>query len=325
MTFGGRYFSDPVFRTEQDREAMRVLFDRYGRVGIGEEDPPPRPHLEICGHRFISALFGCEVVYQDDQAPSCRHLSLTSEADIAAIAKPDLETNRWEQEFRRQANVLLRRYGFVDAAINYGGPLNVATTVLGSEAFAYLLLSPEIMGRFLDRISDVFVEAYDRLTVAFDPKAPAGREMFIGNCPVVMISPRTYCETVLPADLRLRRQVQRFGLHHCGPMDLYLEAYQSLEPIDYIEVGWGSNVEAVRRAFPETKLDLMINIYDLQNMSLLTMRGVLASMLQQAGPISRVRDVWLADIGPEVPDETVLNFVEAVDRAVGQMAAGSSA
>jgi hypothetical protein len=264
-------------------------------------------------------------VYQDDQAPSCRHLSLTSEADIAAIAKPDLETNRWEQEFRRQANVLLRRYGFVDAAINYGGPLNVATTVLGSEAFAYLLLSPEIMGRFLDRISDVFVEAYDRLTVAFDPKAPAGREMFIGNCPVVMISPRTYCETVLPADLRLRRQVQRFGLHHCGPMDLYLEAYQSLEPIDYIEVGWGSNVEAVRRAFPETKLDLMINIYDLQNMSLLTMRGVLASMLQQAGPISRVRDVWLADIGPEVPDETVLNFVEAVDRAVGQMAAGSSA
>ena len=324
MTFGEKYCSDPVFRTEQDREAMRVLFDRYGRVGIGEEDPPPRPHLEICGHRFISALFGCEVVYQDDQAPSCRHLPVTSEADIAAIPSPHLETNRWKQEFLRQANVLLRRYGFVDAAINYGGPLNVATTVLGSEAFAYLLLSPEIMGRFLDRISDVFVETYDRLTVAIDPKAPVGRQMFIGNCPVVMISPRTYCETVLPADLRLRRQVQRFGLHHCGPMDLYLDAYKSLQPIDYIEVGWGSNVAAVRGTFPETKLDLMINIYDFQNMSLLTIRDLLTSMVQQAEPISQVRDVWLADIGPEVPDETVLNFVEAVDRAFNQMSVGCS-
>jgi hypothetical protein len=107
-------------------------------------------------------------------------------------------------------------------------------------------------------------------------------------------------------------------------MDLYLEAYQSLEPIDYIEVGWGSNVEAVRRAFPETKLDLMINIYDLQNMSLLTMRNQLASMLRQADPRSQVRDVWLADIGTEVPDETVLNFVEAVDRAFNQMSVGCS-
>jgi hypothetical protein len=118
--------------------------------------------------------------------------------------------------------------------------------------------------------------------------------------------------------------VQKFGLHHCGPMDLYLEAYQSLQPIDYIEVGWGSNIAAVRRVFPETKLDLMINIYDLQNMSLLTMRNQLASMLRQADPRSQVRDVWLADIGTEVPDETVLNFVEAVDRAFNQMSVGCS-
>lgn len=323
MTFGERYCSDPVFRTEQDREALRLLFGRFGQVGIGEKDPPPRPHLEICGHRLISALFGCEVVYQDDQAPTCRHLPVTSAQDVAAIPKPDFQTNRWAQEFRRQGAVLSRRYGSTDAAINHGGPLNVATTVLGNETFLYLSESREIMGAFLDTIANVCVESYDRLTVALDPKTPVGREMFIGNCPVMMINPRTYCETVLPVDLRLRQRVQKFGLHHCGPMDRYLEAYQRLEPIDYLEVGWGSNVAAVRRAFPETKLDLMINIYDLQNMSMPAMRDLLASMLQQADPISRVGDIWVADIGPEVSDETVLNFVEAVDRAVGQMAAGS--
>lgn len=65
FTFGEKYHFDPVFRTEQDGEAMRVLYDRLGQAGIGEKDPPPRPHLEICGHRLISARFGCEVVYQD--------------------------------------------------------------------------------------------------------------------------------------------------------------------------------------------------------------------------------------------------------------------
>lgn len=325
MTFGERYCSDPIFRTEQDREARRLLFSRFGQAGIGEKDPQPRPHLEICCHRFMSALFGCEIVYQDDQAPTCRHLPVTSAADIAAIAKPDWETNRWAQEFRRQGAVLLSRYGFTDAAINHGGPLNVATTVLGNEAFLFLSESPEVMGGFLDRIADVCIESYDRLTVAFDPKAPLGREMFIGNCPVMMISPRTYSERVLPVDLRLRQRVQRFGLHHCGPMDRYLEAYQSLEPIEYIEVGWGSNVAAVRRAFPEAILDLLINIYDLQNLSRSAMDDLLVNMLHQAEPILRVRDIYVADIGPEVSDETVLNFVEAVDQAIHPMAAGSSA
>ena len=101
---------------------------------------------------------------------------------------------------------------------------------------------------------------------------------------------------------------------------LLTHAYQALELIEYVEVGWGSNVAAVRGAFPEAMLDLKINIYDLQNLSRPAMRELLASMLRQATPISRVRDVWVADIGPEVPDETVLNFVEAVDQAVNQMA-----
>jgi len=325
FTFGERYHFDPVFRTEQDREAMRLLYDRFGQAGIGEEDPQPRPHLEICGHRLVSALLGCEVVYQDDQAPTCRHLPVVSAADIAAIPKPDWDINRWVREFRRQGGLILQRYGFTDAAINHGGPLNAASTILGNAALLYLAESPEIMGMFLEMIADVCIDSYDRLTVEFDPKAASGREMFIGNCPVMMISPRTYCEIVLPVDLRLRQRVRKFGLHHCGPMNPYLGAYKKLEPLEYIEVGWGSDVGAVRQAFPDSTLDLMINIYDLQSMTRLAIRELIADMVRQAGPMCHLRDVWVADVGPEVSDEKVLDFVEAVDLGVGQMAAGSAA
>ena len=319
FTFGKKYCSDPLYRTEQDREARRLLFDHFGQAGIGEKDPQPRPHLEVCGHRFLPGLFGCEMIFQDDQAPSCHHLPVTCAEDLAAIPKPDLESNPWAQEFRRQGAILLDRYGSVDAAINYGGPINGATTILGNEAFLYLSAAPEIMTRFLTMIADVCVESYDQLTVAFDPQAAGGRKLFIGDCPVMMMSPATYAKVVLPADLHYRQQIKNFGLHHCGQMDRYLEAYQRLKPVDFIEVGWGSNVAAVHQAFPDAQLDLLINTYDLQNMPPQEVRELMVKMLREVGSRSCLRGVWVADIGPEVSDEFVLNFVEAVDSAVGQM------
>lgn len=318
LSFGEKYYLDPIARTEQDREAARLLYDRFGEAGLGERDPRPRPNLEICGHRLISALFGCEMAYQDDQAPSCRHLSVTSASEIAAIPRPDLATNRWAHEFRRQGEILLDRYSTVDALINHGGPINAASSILGSEALLYLSDAPEVMTEFLELIADVCVESYDRLTVAFNPEKGAAREMFIGNCPVIMMSPKTYNQAVFPADQRLRQQVQRFGLHHCGVMDRYLETYKCLEPIEYLEVGWGTNLAAARQAFPNAVFDVMINIYDLQNMTQPAIRETVANMAQQAQPASLVRDFFLADIGPDVPDTKVLEFVEAVDLAMSQ-------
>jgi hypothetical protein len=210
----------------------------------------------------------------------------------------------------------LEKYGATDATINYGGPLNGAVAILGNEGLLYLSESPEVMTGFMQMLGEVCLDAYDTLTVAFDAKMAGGRRLFIGNCPVMMISPSTYEQTVLPADLHYRRQVQCFGLHHCGVMDKYLACYQKLQPIEFIEVGWGSSVSAVHQSFPDSKLDLMINIYDLQNMPRQEVRDLLIMMVRDAGPRECLRDVWLADIGPEVPDEAVLNFVEAVDSAV---------
>jgi hypothetical protein len=318
LIFDESYYFDPIARTEQDREAARLLYDRFGHAGIGEKNPKPRPNVEICGHRLISTLFGCEVVYQPDQAPSCRHLSANSAGDIAAIPRPDLRTNRWAHEFRKQAKILFDRYQTIDSTINHGGPINAASTILGSEALLYLSDVPAVMTEFLTLIAEVCVETYDCLTVPFSHATSSAREMFIGNCPVVMISPRMYREAVLPADQRFRRQIQRFGLHHCGVMDRYLEDYRSLEPIDYVEVGWGTDLAAARRAFPHSIFDLMINIYDLQNMPRSVMQQKIAGMVTDARPASLIRDFFVADIGPDVSDTKVLEFIEAVDLAFAQ-------
>ncbi len=315
FTFGEKYSSDPIFRTEQDREARRVLYDRFGSVGLGSPDPRPQPHLDVCSHRFMSCLLGCEIIFQDGQAPAVQHLSVHSAGEAAALSMPDLETNPWARLFREQGKILIDRYGSVDATINVGGPLNVATSAIGTEFFIYLVDCPSAARRFFDTVANLCLACYDQLTLPFNPNLDQRREMCIGNCPVGMVSPTMYATQVLPADLQLRNNVRKLALHHCGVMDRYLPAYQRLNPLEYIEVGWGSSIAALRAAFPTTVFDLMINVYDVANMSAATLREVLTEMLKQAAPNSAIRDVWMADVGPDAPDQLVIDFVEAVDAA----------
>ena len=315
FTFGERYSSDPIFRTEQDREARRLLYERFGGVGLGSQDPQPCPHLDICGHRLASALLGCPIVYQEDQPPAVRRLRIDSPEELATIRKPDLNTHEWAREFLRQGRLLLDRYGRVDATINFGGPINVATSVVGTEFFTYLVDSPPLAQQFLNMVADLCLECFDKLTLPLNPQLDPGRELFIGDCPVSMLSPKMYHDQILPADLRLRRNTRKLGLHHCGKMDGYLSSYRTLLPLEYIEVGWGSTVAAVRQTFPTTIFDLMINIYDVCNMSASDMRDVIIDMGRQGSPTDRMRDIWVADIGPDVPDRVVMDFVEAVNAA----------
>jgi hypothetical protein len=313
MTFGEKYCSDPIFRTEQDQEAMRLLYERYGSLGLGERDPKPRPHLEICGHRLVPALLGSEIVYQNDQAPSCRQLAVESAEELAAITKPDMLTNRWALEFRRQGDILMDRYGHVDAMINLGGPLNVAANVLGDRAFVHLAEGSPVLKDFLMMIAQVCVDCIDHLTLPYNPHIGRQRAMHIGNCHVMMMSPDTYRRNILPADMFIRQNVGKLALHHCGIMDRYIEHYKSLSPLEYIEVGWGTNIAAIREAFPSTVLDLLINVFDIQNMPTSTLRSLIAKTVNQAQPACYIRDVWIADLGPEVSDRAVVDFVEAID------------
>ncbi|HEY5915171.1 MAG TPA: uroporphyrinogen decarboxylase family protein [Verrucomicrobiae bacterium] len=315
LEFGEKYSMDPVFRTEQDREAVRLLHERFGALGLGKKDPPPRPHLEICGHRLLPALLGCEVFYQAGQPPAVQHLPAGSIEEIASVPRPDLAVNRWAREFRRQAGILIARYGQVDATINHGGPINVASNALGTQAFLCLAEPSPQFRAFLQMIAELCLETYDQLTLPLSPGLDPGRELFIGNCPVMMLDPATYSDEVFPADYYIRTRAKKFGLHHCGAMDRYLGQYKALSPCDYIEVGWGSTVARVREAFPTSMLDLMINIPAVQNMPADRLADTAKEMVDQAAPWGLIRDIYMADIGPDVSDIVVENFVEAVDAA----------
>ncbi|HSV75310.1 MAG TPA: hypothetical protein VLH79_16260 [Chthonomonadales bacterium] len=318
MRFGERYHRDPIHRTEQDREAARLLWDTFGDAGLGEADPPPRPHLAIAGRRFLPALFGCEIVFLEDQAPANRHLPIADPERLPALPRPDLQTNPWAVEYRRQARVLLDRWGAVDAAIDHGGPLHVVSSVFGAAAYLGLADDRREVLDALRLAAETAVETYDRLMRPLNPWLPADRDLWLGNCSVPMVSPRSYARQVLPADLIVRRAAARLSLQHCGVIDRYLEAYRTLEPLERLHLGWNSDIAAARRTFPATPMDLLMSAYDVYGMDEQGLRDTAALMAEAAAPLCLVGGVWMADVGPDVPDDTVRAFVRVVNEELAR-------
>ena len=79
--FDQEFFYDPEIRVKTEIRMRKVLFEKFGEFGMGEEDPEPRPiigpvHLATYG--LIAALWGCEIRYDMTSSPQvvCRNLSL---------------------------------------------------------------------------------------------------------------------------------------------------------------------------------------------------------------------------------------------------------
>ncbi len=125
MDFGAEFWADPVERTERDMRQRRLLFERFGDVGLGEEHPRPHPSIEAYGHRFMAALWGCAIKYQADQAPAAEVLPDPYERMVRAEV-PDFDSSPIIQRAYAEAKLLTERYGWCDGAVNVGGPLNNA-------------------------------------------------------------------------------------------------------------------------------------------------------------------------------------------------------
>ena len=74
MVYNEDFWQDPIARTERDIKQRHLLFERFGNIGLGEQNPQPKPNIEAYGHRVMAAFWGCKIVYIPDQAPSAEVL-----------------------------------------------------------------------------------------------------------------------------------------------------------------------------------------------------------------------------------------------------------
>ena len=321
LDFSREYWLDPIKRTEQDREMARLLYERFGDVGLGDPDPQPKPNIAICCHRFIPAVFGCEIHYAVDQAPAAVSRTASPE-EMLMLPPPDVRTVPEVQEVLRQGKMLADRYGFCSGEINMGGPLNVASLLFGDGIFMACATDPEAAHHVFEVINRTMIDVYDHVSCQVEPAKhqTSRRKLLLGNCPVPMVSPRTYREVVLPHDIWFRQQSSFFILHSCGLVDPYLHDYTHLctsDP-DVFEISSESDLRSARQAFPTSRFEIMWAVDDVASKTPAEMDQMMASMLADAAPSELINGIWIAEAGLELSDDKVRHLATYGERLGGK-------
>lgn len=324
ISFDETFYLDPATRIRDDVTMRRVLWQRYGDLGLGEADPQPRPvigSLHVAGGFVIPALLGAQIRFAPDAAPQPLPRTVTAQ-DIDAFEKPDFRSAWPMRELLAQMDELEAEYGYVVGDLNTDGVLNAAYHFYGQDLFADFHLAPDRVRRFLDIIGELIVDvalavrertgscsvSVNRMVERVD------RRMFYhANCSVPMISPTSYRQLHLPVEQAMARRIQPYGIHHCGAnLHKVAAAYAELNPA-MVDVGWGSDVAAVAAALPETFLNLRLSPMRMLRCTPQEIAADTAMLLEAAGSPERC-GVCCINMDFGTPDDNIFALAEVVER-----------
>ncbi len=324
ISFDECFYLDPETRVRNDVTMRRVLWQRYGDLGLGEADPQPQPvigSLHVAGGFVIPALLGAQIRFAPDAAPQPLPRRLTAD-EIDALEKPDFRTLWPMNALFAQMDALEAEYGYLVGDLNTDGLLNAAYHFYGEDLFADFYLAPKRVTRLLSLIGELIVDvaltirsrtgtcsvSVNRMVERVDPAM-----FFHANCSVQMISPASYRDLHLPVEQVMARRIQPFGIHHCGSnLHKVAAAYAELQPA-MVDVGWGSDVAAVAAALPETFLNLRLSPVRMLHNTPQEVAADAEYLLQAAGDLTRAGLCCInMDFG--TPDDNIWAMAEVVER-----------
>lgn len=324
ISFDRSFYFDPPTRIHNDVLMRRVLYERFGEIGMGEADPQPRPIIgsqHVAGGFVIPALLGAEIRFAADAAPQPLPMQLTVE-QIEALKKPDFRSAWPMNEFIAQMDALEAEWGYVVGGMNTDGLLNAAYHLYGETLFLDFYEAPERAQRLLDIIGELIVDvalylrrrtgdcsiSVNRMVEHVDPAL-----FFHANCSVQMISPKSYRAMQLPVEKRMAERIQPYGIHHCGDNLHQIAPVYAELPLAMVDVGWGSDVTAVRQALPDVFLNLRLSPVRMLRAGPQEIAADTEALLLAAGPLENV-GLCCINMDYGTPDENIFAAYEVVQR-----------
>jgi hypothetical protein len=269
LDYGERFHRDMAWRVGQLMEVDRAVHRDFGDIGLGFAEPFARASIEPYGHRFVPALYGCDVVYSAGEDPSSLRKAFDAEAIRALPAwnRERLEAQEPVRVVREQARwarehcdreTAERRLGFtlhsppLTSLQNLGSVINTAVSVFGDDALLLGLDEPELLRAFYRNVTDLML-----LCLEYFPGVDGRRlsTVFVGNCTVAMISPAQYEACNLESDRRLAEHARgigaRFFVHQDSAATPHLRNYSLLGQVHGLDLGQDTDWTAAARIFPQ--------------------------------------------------------------------------
>lgn len=324
ISFDRSFYFDPETRIRNDVIMRRVLHERFGKMGLGDPDPQPRPIIgsqHVAGGFVIPALLGAEIQFEKDAAPQPLPMEMDLE-QIEALVKPDFRTTWPMNEFIEQMDALEAEWGYVVGGMNTDGLLNAAYHFYGQDLFLDFYEAPDRVRRLLDIIGGLIVDvalylrqrtgdcsiSVNRMVEHVDPQL-----FFHANCSVQMISPKSYRDIQLPTEKRMAERILPYGIHHCGDNLHKIASVYAELPLTMVDVGWGSDVAAVREALPDAFLNLRLNPVRMLQATPQEIAADTESLLKAAGPLENA-GVCCINMDYGTPDDNIFAMYQVVER-----------
>lgn len=107
------------------------------------------------------------------------------------------------------------------------------------------------------------------------------------ECSNTMISAKAYEQFILPIDCEWSFRHRPFGIHHCGKdPHRFAESYAKVPHLDFLDLGWGGDVKALRTALPNTFFNLRLDPVQLVGWTPAFIRETILRLVADSGDLN---------------------------------------
>jgi hypothetical protein len=320
ISFDEDFFYDPRRRVDDERKMERVLYERFGDLGLGEDrdrDLPVIGPVHNAAGYLLSEMIGCRVEYREDAPPqviSAQISELDLDAD-AAINGPAFG------RLRKLVDELKKTHGYVVGDVNWGGLLNLAVDLRGQDIFLDMVDRPDAVRTFFASIVDVidrfaaYVEGHTGTTsisVNRNVRHLQGSVFLHSECTLTMISTGHYESFIMPHDIAWSLKRRPFGIHYCGTdPHRYADIFAKLPHLDFLDVGWGGDVRILREKLPRTFFNIRLSPVEIVHQSVEEVRQAIESRVAASGD-PHLTGVCCINMDDQVTDDKVRAIFETV-------------
>ena len=295
IDFDEDFFFHPRRRIEVERKMEQVLFERWGRFGLGKNrktDLPLLGAVHLAAGFFLPEMLGCKVEYRADAPPQVQpaaqdRLAVDEDAAFSSAAFRRLESLAAE---------LKTSHGYVTGDVNWGGILNLALDLRGQDLLLDVVdRAPQVrlffaqLGHVIERFVR-FVESNtgsSSISVNRTVLHRPGAVFLHSECTHTMISQEHYEQFLLPFDVAWSERHRPFGIHYCGPdPHRFAASYAKVPRLDFLDVGWGGDLRRLRQHLPNTFLNIRLSPVELVNLTPEEIHATVRRLVDDSGNLA---------------------------------------
>jgi hypothetical protein len=328
ITFDEDFFFHPLRRVEAEQKMEQVLYDKWGKYGLGNQHKQLKPEVgavHLAAGFLISEMLGCKVEYSEDRPPQVVPAFMDElEVDEAAAFKNDVF-----KKFENLTEKLYSRFGYLSGDVNWGGILNIALDLRGQELFVDMFEKADEINRFFMGIHNVisrFVKgiidstgsssiSVNRNVIHFD------KPVFLhSECSHTMIAAEQYEQYLLPFDHQWSLLHRPFGIHYCGEdPHRHAKSFARLPHLDFLDVGWGGDLKILRQHLPDTFLNIRLSPVEISSQTAEEIRTTIRALVHDSNDLS-LTGVCCINMDDKVSDDKIDIIFETVNELRNEIA-----